>query len=444
MVITKNLFNFIVQLKNAREMKITYTLTIIGCFWLFISCGLKKEKTTKFSINENRINEHNLVDSLFIEKLHNKGLFTYEKNKKIGFKDKIGKIIVEAKYDIVPGVINYGWHAYGTQPREFLDANTLLVGIKNEQKSTSSIENDTTSLSLEYTDFLFGLIDLSGKELIEPSFGIIQHPELIYSEPCSFYENGLLGVFYPNKMPNSILFLNANGTFYDFSDYNAARSIDGNLIRVEKDGKYGVASKTGEVKIPIIYDGIQLSFCTKPNESKLIQVCTDCRQINTEELCGSGDWVQDKFVKGKHGLVDENGTFEIPLKYESIVCLKNIAFLNDGGEIRLHYDCDELFGGSWEMYDPTTGVHSKTDYKTFYVLNSDLTAVNSMEQHEIDSLGNDNESTEGKWGIINNSGIELLPLKYSSVYLDEEGKVVATIGGDQEIYIWSGNKLKKL
>jgi len=397
------------------------------------SCAQNNENNSKEITSKNTSEDWN-IDSLFQEKLNAKGLFSFVKNNKIGFKDKSGNIIVEAKYDIVPGIKNgpfYGLHLF-----DFLKDNTFLVGIEKNQHEGYYDENGTMRFST-FSGYEFGLIDVHGRELVKPSFELIVHPNY-YSEDMPFFEEGWLGVYFPKeKKINN--FINSKGEILDLSMYNSAKPIDNSLIRVEKNKKFGIVSKNGELNVPIIYDGIQVNSNLIINGKRLIEVCNGCRWINSTELCGSGDYVVDGFVKGKHGIIDENGKIVIPLAYESILSSSKVLFLNKGGKIILDGGCDLFVGGQWEIYDPITNNFSKTKYKAIDELNSTLFAVNLEEQTSSDS-------SKGKWGLINEMGKEILPLKYSSISLDYEDptKITAQIGDVVEVFIWNGSEINKV
>jgi hypothetical protein len=404
--------------------------------YLVSSCAQNIDKVNEDVTNKNTTEDWG-TDSLFLERLNSKGLFPFNKDNKIGFKDKSGNIIVDAKYDIVPGVNDgtiFGL-LFLLPAFDFLEENTLLVGIKNDSNKENL--DETEFLRLFSGDYLFGLIDINGKELVEPSFNVIAHPDH-YAESVPYYVGRLLGVYFPKQKKKNI-FMNSNGEFFDLSIYNSATPIDYDLIRVEKNGKYGVVTKQGELKVPIIYDGVQVSSNLIINDKRLIEVCNGCRFINSEELCGSGDDVLDIFVNGNHGVLDESGNVIIPLSYESILTSNKVAFLNKGGKIILDGDCDFFVGGQWEKYDPITNNYSKTNYKAIVPLNSTLFAVNLEEQTS-------NDSSKGEWGLINEEGKEILPLKYSSINLDYEdtNKIIGKIGEIEEVYIWNGLVLNKV
>jgi len=430
-----------------------YNILLLFLFVSAISsCTQNIEKNQQEKTNKNTSEDWN-TDSLFQAKLNAKGLFPFEEKGKIGFKDKSGKIMVQAKYDIIPGIKAENFYLFDIPWFDFLEDNTLLVGIeKNSERDEYYYENGNLRIN-SIRDYNFGLINITGKEIVEPSFELIVHPN-IYSESYSFFEEKLLGVYFPkNKKKN--IFMNSRGEIFDLSAYEDARPIDNNLIRVEKKGKYGVVTKQGELKVPIIYDGVQVNSNLISEGKRLIEVCNDCRWINSTELCGSGDDVTDRFVKGKHGIVDENGNIIIPLAYESILTSNKVAFLNKRGKIILDGDCDLFVGGEWEIYESKTNKYTKTKYKaiiqlnsygfnldkTLIELNSKLFVVNLEEQKP-----NDFESSKGKWGLINEEGKEILPLKYSSISLDDENsnKIIARIGDVEEVFILNGLTLSKV
>lgn len=412
-------------------MKKHYIFLLLLSITAFSSCSQNNTDSSAEPVDQIESKDYSFTDSLFLAKLNSKGLFPFEKNEKFGFKDKSGNIIVEAKYDIIPGIEKNSF-TYGLY--EFLEERSLLVGIK----SNISVNDGDEYINTLDQEHVYGLIDINGKELVKPSFELIVHPDH-YSEDVVFFEEGLLGVYFP-KQKKINTFMNSKGEIFDLSIYTSAKPINSNLIRVEKNGNYGVVTKQGELKVPIIYDGVQVNSNLILDDKSLIEVCNDCRWINSTELCGSGDDATDRFVKGKHGIVDENGSIIIPLAYEAILTTNKVAFLNKGGKIILDRDCDFFVGGQWEIYDSKMNKHTKTKFKALVELNTNLFAVNLEEQIS-------DNSSKGKWGIINSEGKEILPLKYDSIYIDYDdnnnNKIIAEIGDNKEVFIWNGKKLTK-
>lgn len=391
---------------NFKNSKPIFILMVFACF--LNSCNQISDSQQKNP--EQATQENSYADSLFLNALNAKGLFPFEQNDKVGFKDKTGTIIVDAMYDIVPGIKGDG---YFYAIPEFLEDNSILIGIRNTNKRKDLSEGE----------YLFGLIALNGKEIIKPSFHFVPDPDN-YGAFSYFYKEGVLGVYFP-KQEDKTIFINTKGELIDLSEYESARPISKDLFRVNKKGKCGVVNKNGQIKIPIIYDGVQVDSYLSKGDKKIIEVCNNCRQIETG---GSGDYIWDYYIGGKHGLVEENGDVIVPLEYEKIFLAKNIAFLNRGAKIKKEeYDEGEfLSGGKWEMYDPSTNKYSKTKYKEFVTLNSTLVAVNFEEQPSPSSFYND-DSFVGKWGIINGVGEEIIPLKYEQILYDihnEESKII--------------------
>lgn len=376
------------------------------------------------------------VDSLFIEKLSKKELLPFKENNKIGFKNKSGNIIMEAKYDVILGVKGpeFFLNTYGTD--EFLDENVLIVGNKSGEG--------------ENGDYLFGLIDIKGNEIIKPSFQLAGDPSSLCCYSV-YITNGLLGVYFPMQNEETenrpLSFVSPKGEIFNFPTYTAPRPITDNLIRVEKNRKYGVVTKDGQLIIPVIYDGVQLNSYSQT----LLEVCNGCRQINSnsEETCGSGDSFEDNFVSGKHGLLDKNGNIVVPLKYEAILLYNKIVLLNSGGKIKtsksgVFSSCEYFSGGEWILYNPQTNVYSQTNYKSFRVLyDSDFLAVSKEDSKGVFW---ETEDTKTKWGVINEDGEEILPVKYSEIHIDNENKnrIIAKSGTKEEIFLIEGKSLKKI
>jgi hypothetical protein len=411
-----------------------YKILLFFLFSSIVSCIAQNNDKNAQEIKEVDYSEYWGTDSIFQEKLNAKGLFPFENKDKVGFKDKSGKIIIDAIYDIIPGVKNgqtFG-ETYDIHLFDFLEENTLLVGIQKNQNDEDLNKPEFLSLCAE--EYFFGLININGKVLIEPSFQLIAHPD-IYSQPVIYIEESLLGIYFPKQNKENI-FLNAKGEIFDLSVYSFVKAIDNNLFRIEKNEKFGIVTKQGEPKVPIGYDGIQVNSNLIFNDNRLIQVCNGC-QFYDEGRMGSGDTFFDLFVKGKHGLIDENGKIIIPLAYESIVSSNKVAFVNKGGKVTKFNDEDLFVGGQWEIYDPNSNKFSKTNYKTLIPLISELFMVSVGEQTSW------NEFTS-KVGLINEDGKEILSMKYTNISVMNDNEIIGYIGEIQEIFIWDGKELTKI
>lgn len=410
-----------------------YKILIFFLFSSILSCFAQNNDKNTQEIKEVDYSEYWGTDSIFQEKLNAKGLFPFENKDKVGFKDKSGKIIIDAIYDIIPGVKNgqtFG-ETYDIHLFDFLEENTLLVGIQKNQNDEDLNKPEFLSLCAE--EYYFGLINVNGTILIEPSFQLIAHPD-IYSQPVIYIEESLLGIYFPKQNKENI-FLNAKGEIFDLSVYSFVKAIDNNLFRVEKNEKFGIVTKHGEPKVPIVYDGIEVNSNLIFNDNRLIQVCNGCRFYD-EGAMGPGDGFYDNFVKGKHGIIDENGKIIIPLAYESIVSSNKVAFVNKGGKVTKLNDEDLFVGGQWEIYDPSTNKFTKTNYKTLKPFNSKFFMVSAGEQTSWDEFSN-------KVGLINEDGKEVLSMKYTNISITYDNKIIGYIGEIQEIFIWDGIALTK-
>ncbi len=296
-----------------------------------------------------------LLDGLAKVTLNKKG--KYGDYSKFGFIDKSGNIILSIEYDRI----------------EVFEDGLFKIG------ATYLDENPTGS-----SNYFYGLIDKSGKTIVpaeykwdiynfkdglarvkvekdsSSKYGFIDRSgkvviPIIYSYAGDF-ENGLAAVHIDGKP--GIGFIDTSEKIVIpaiFSDY--VKYSKGELIVVNLKDKYGLFNKIGKMLIPIEYDNIRIYEETSRDDEGEYE--DELIQIELEKDC-----------KIKYGFIDKTGRELIPIKYDAL------------------YSCNKEYGAS---------NNSRNNYRVMF--------QNGMIRAKLD----------GKYGIVNKTGKEVVPLIYDCI-----------------------------
>lgn len=179
-------------------------------------------------------------------------------------------------------------------------------------------------------------------------------------------------------------------------------------VQDEKTGKWGYANEKGKIIIPGKYD-----LAKHFGNSDLAQVYLGTVYSSTG--------IQDE---GKWGLIDRTGKEIVPCKYSRIYDFQEglaevyIGKTHNGAPV----------GGKFGFIDTagTEVVPCKYDY-TFWGFNEGLAAVSSGGEFEFVRENNRYSYRGGKWGYIDKTGEEIIPLKYDEADKFSAGKARVAI-----------------
>ncbi|HEY0426549.1 MAG TPA: WG repeat-containing protein [Pyrinomonadaceae bacterium] len=302
---------------NASKRKRNLTVVFIGVGAIFIiaaalSLGLAVKYLSKPAYPpgvQKRIDEAKKKDPYYV---YNDRI-SFEDNKKYGFKDSKGKIVIPAKYDTAGSFSNglapvqsgdkWGYideNGNVVIPFKFNEADYFsqnLAAVKQNDKygfiDTSG--NEITPFKYERTSYSFdegmcsvelngkwGFIDRSGKEVIPFRYDMTK-----------FFSESLVAVAQDGKWG----FIDKNGSTVIPFKYDEAVYFNEGLASVKLNDKYGFIDKTDNEVIAFIYDnsGLFPAF-----EDGFARVCME--SINT----------------GSCGIIDKTGREVVPYKYDYV------------------------------------------------------------------------------------------------------------------------------
>ena len=306
------------------------------------------------------------------------------KNEKYGFIDKMGNVIVPAKYDQVADFKEErAWVAYRNDEWRlkcgYIDLDGKeVVPIKyqvpfGEGETPTDFSEGLAALPLrtdEYDSPIYGYIDKMGNEVIPAKFSI-----------AGDFKNGIALVDLENYIDKTGKVLTGNEL--EFQD---------KIVIFSQDEKMGLRHLNGKVVVPCNYD--------------VIQNFSDGKAA----VCKEHLW----------GYVDPLGTFVIPCSYHSSNYYDN-GVMDDWGEYGAPDEANDFHEGLvMVMRNRMAGFLNKQGktvipfvYKRAKDFSEGLAAV----------------KTSQKWGFVDKEGNNVIPCQYDTVASFKEGLVAAVKNG---------------
>ena len=348
------------------------------------------------------------------------------KGGKVGIIDYSNKIILEPIYDALQKLGNSHF------ARVKKDGKIGIVDLQSKR------ERFFEGLNIQRT----GRVDSLGRcayieESEEGTFGVIGIDGIVV--PSGKYngvkllDNGLIRVSTPNKAwPFNPLYglLNSHGEEILPLKYTEISSFEKNLAEIciggeydeydeIKDGKWGVVDVTGKIIVDCKYDGITISDGT-------IKVSDNSGELPL------------------YGLLDEKGNEILPIKCSSIS-----SFVNERAVVRIGaFKADDEFrrdiiGGKWSLIDRNGNfiveeiTISSGLIDGIKLLNNGLMIV---EYYYKDDINIDLDYIN--YGLLDENGNELLPIKYSNISDFKDGLATVSIGGEPDFLTGKATKKK--
>ena len=312
---------------------------------------------------------------------YSEGLALVIKNQKLGFIDKAGKIIIPIDYDdgesfkggfaIVSTNNLYGMIDRTNKPKVPLryeligsfKSNLALVANETAYGYVNKTAKEIIPLKLDYaTDFQNGyaLVEIDDYKGIINSVG-----KLVVPAKYQYLEN--FNRYNVATAKNDSLFglLNKSGGEQLPFIYDQIGEFSNGLALVAKEGKYGYVDRIGEIKIPVKYN------------------------YNPEALVwGKMESGYAKFLeKGKYGVIDSVGNEVFPALFEDI------------GKYRSNELVAVKKRGKWGYTNNSLKLIIPYNYEYAYSFHSDKAIV------KMDSL----------WGVIDVKGKWLIEPKYDAI-----------------------------
>lgn len=301
-------------------------------------------------------------------------------------------------------------------------------------------------------------------------------------DKCNYYVVKLTKPTKNNEQPKySLKFSSGEGLFtvesnrkrgfIDSSDkviiplvYDMATNFKEGLAHVKRNDKWGFIDKTGKEIIPFVYDDAGFfseGFANVKLNGKSGFIDKTGKEIipcKYDRVGFFSQGIADVKLNDKWGIVDQKGKEIVVPKYESmeiyegfpaIVSLnEKYGFIDKTGKeiIPLKYDAVSGFkqgftaaqlNAKWGVIDQSgkTIIPFKYDYTDFQSSYVDIGPFSDgLLRVAIGEVKFNGEWHGGKWGFVDKTGKEVIPLKYDWTTIFENGKAKVGLNG-REFYI---------
>ena len=317
----------------------------------------------------------------------------------------------------------------------------FIVGIKQifkADKDTITRKNVELNYFSLFSNGNWGVINSYGNTVIEPANGeMVVIPNKAKPVFICTYEVNYIDGSYKTKAINE----KNQQIFTDYDNVMAIQNYDDennlwfeeNILKVQKDGKYGLTNIDGKQVLDCEYDnitaikGIKNSILVK-KDSMVGLVNSNGTVVipaNYSEITTISEDYQDGYIvknsESKYGVIKPNGDIAIDCKYNEI------KKLVDGNKYIVKED------NTWKVLaeDGTSSLEAKVDNAVdmnngniiinkngkYSVLNNEGNNVIPTEYEELAYLFDDKyiAKKDGKYGVINASAETLVEFKYSEI-----------------------------
>ena len=347
----------------------------------------------------------------------------------------------------------------------------FVIGIKQLFNTRSVTEEKNVALRYfpVYTESKWGVIDSSGNIIIKPEYDeYIVIPD--NSKPifiCTTdvnYENNT----YKTKAINQ----NGEQLFTDYDLIEAIENYDSNnnlwyetdILKVSKDGKWGVISSDGRVIIEPEYDsiealkGVKNSLLTKKGNNFGIVDYTGAVIIenNYKSILPISTKYENGYIvinnENKYGVINYNKSVAVEAKYDEIKPVYsngNYYIVKEGKEWKIvDTDGKEFLAGQYDDIVDIQGENAiiKQDNKYGVVSIADNRKLLEPNYDSLTYASNNNYivSQNGKYGIMNSEGNTLLDLQYTNIMYRPTANFYETVKEDYTSDLLDSNIQVKL
>ena len=321
----------------------------------------------------------------------------------------------------------------------------MIKGILDRDKEQGNIASKNYFAA--YQNNKWGVIDSEGNIVIDPSYAeMIIVPNSKEDVFLCTYDVDYDAGTYETKALNS----KNEEIFTDYSQIEAISNTDDNnnlwyetnLLRVEKDGKYGLIDLSGKTLLECEYDEITAldgskgilkiskdgNYGVVGEDGKILIPAQYANIENLDTESKVGFVVQNE--EGKYGIVDYSNATILEPKYDEITKVygsDNYVVKQTGKEIIVKKDGTEVLNNS--DYDSITEVLKNTENGVIYKKQDKFGVIKLSGEITIDAEYEDLKESksgiliakkDGKYGVIDISKNQKVEFKYNSIFYNEK------------------------
>lgn len=345
----------------------------------------------------------------------------------------------------------------------------FVIGIKTlltQEKSNNPEKLTVASYYPVYTNEKWGVIDQTGKIIVEPTYDeIITIPDTKTDLFICVYDVDYTNDTYKTKVIDSKN--KEKFTGYDLvevienKDSNNILWYEEDVLRVKKDNKYGLIDYNGKEILPTEYDsiealeGVKNSLIIKKEEK--IGLCDNQGNIIIEpeykEIKAIGDDYKNGYVvinsDNKYGLVDFTKQVILETKYEEVkpVVSSNMYIVKEDGKLKvIDKDLETLFENK---FDDVKQLNSENiifvKNKKYGIMNTKGEITTKAEYDNIEYIFDNYyiAKKSGKYGIIDVNNEKIVPFDYEKISYRKEADFIEVEKKDAESTEILNNRFEK-
>lgn len=314
--------------------------------------------------------------------------------------------------------------------------------IKNVLKEREEITKDYEYFAL-YSQNKWGIINQEGEVVIQPSYEeMIVIPDKTKDVFICIYnvneETGTYQTKAINSKDETILTGYEQIEALDNIDKNSNVWYEENVLRIKKNGKYGLIDLNGKELLPAEYDeitvleGIENSLIIKKDEK--VGLVNDTGSViidaNYKEIKGLGDTYKDGYItideQGKYGLISATKKQILENKYDEIlqVPLKEYYAIKENGKQKLINSNGEVLidSGFDEIKSTTTNGIIFVKDNLYGEMNTSGEVTIKADYQELKEVKEQIyiAKQNNKYGIIDGLGNGLTAFEYDGMTYNEK------------------------
>lgn len=345
----------------------------------------------------------------------------------------------------------------------------FVIGIKTllTQENNNNPEKLTVaSYYPVYTNEKWGVIDQTGKIIIEPTYDeMITIPSIKNDLFICIYDVDYTNDTYKTKVIDSKN--KEKFTGYDLvevienKDSNNILWYEEDVLRVKKDNKYGLIDYNGKEILPTEHDsiealeGVKNSLIIKKEEK--VGLCDNQGNIIIEpeykEIKAIGDDYKNGYVvinsDNKYGLIDFTKQVILEAKYEEVkpIVASNMYIVKEDGKLKaINKELETLVENK---FDDVKQINNENiifvKNKKYGIMNTKGEITAKAEYDNIEYIFDNYyiAKKSGKYGIIDVNNKNILPFEYEKISYRKEADFIEVEKKDAESTEILNNKFEK-
>lgn len=334
----------------------------------------------------------------------------------------------------------------------------FVVGIKTllTQENNNQEKTVITSYYPVYTNEKWGVIDQTGKLIIDPAYDeMITIPSNKTDIFICIYDVDYTNDTYKTKVLDSKNKEKFTG-YYDLvevienKDSNNILWYEEEILKVKKDGRYGLIDYNGKEILPIEYDsiealeGVKNSIIIKKEEK--IGLCNNQGNIiiNPEykEIKAIGDDYKNGYIvvnnNNKYGLIDFTKQIILEPKYEEVKTLtaNNVYVVKEEGKLKvINKDLETLVENKFDDAKQINGENIVFLKNRKYGIMNTTGEIRTKAEYDNIEYIFDNyyiAKKSGKYGIISIANETVLPFDYEKISYRKDANFIEVEKKDAE------------